>query len=61
MANREVSIKIKVDIDNENVKKITNEMIEEIFIDMNGRFNVGDFEVETDFYGIIEEDEEEDE
>ena len=60
MASREVYIKIKVDIDNENVKKITNEMIEEIFIDMNGRFNVGDFEVETDFYGIIE-DEDEDE
>lgn len=56
MASREVYIKIKVDIDNENVKKITNEMIEEIFIDMNGRFNVGDFEVETDFYGIIEDE-----
>ncbi len=60
MASREVYIKIKVDIDNENVKKITNEMIEEIFIDMDGRFNVGDFEVETDFHGIIE-DEDEDE
>lgn len=56
MASREVYIKIKVDIENENVKKITNEMIEEIFIDMDGRFNVGDFEVETDFHGIIEDE-----
>lgn len=53
MASREVYIKIKVNIENENVKKITNEMIEEIFIDMNGIFHVGDFEVETDYIDII--------
>lgn len=53
MANRQVYIKIEVNIDNENVKRITNQMIEEIFRDMDRSFNVGDFEVETEYIGII--------
>lgn len=58
MASRTVSIEIRVSIDNDNINEITDEMIDEIFIDMNKTFNVGEFEVETDYNGIIEDEDE---
>ncbi len=56
MASRTINIDIRVTIDNDNVNEITDEMVDEIFIDMNGTFNVGEFEVETDYMGILEDE-----
>lgn len=56
MASRTINIDIRVTIDNDNVNEITDEMVDEIFIDMNRTFNVGEFEVETDYMGILEDE-----
>lgn len=56
MASRTININIQVTIDNDNINEITDEMVDEIFRDMDGIFNVGEFEVETDYRGILEDE-----
>lgn len=61
MAERRVYIKVKVDVNNDNVDNITQEMLVDILDCMNGSFNVGDFEVETEMeYQDFDEDDEDD-
>ena len=56
MASRTVNVNIKVIIDNDNINEITDEMVDDIFRDMDRTFNVGEFEVETDYRGILEDE-----
>jgi hypothetical protein len=56
MASRTINIDIRVTIDNDNVNEITDEMVDDIFRDMDRTFHVGEFEVETNYIGILEDE-----